>query len=623
MTTRNAGIRALAAAAAPGSGVADGVRSLARDGWLGIGALAVLGAFVWAIALTQVPYREVTDIGLVSVLPAWGYVSFAMLAWAFASMLIRPAFPGWLAVLLTLILIGLLYGTSPYLSGEPRLAVSWRHLGVIEYVVRRGGVDPSLDIYHNWPGFFVLVATLVDGLGLSDLRAPATWAPVWWSLACLPALHLLFSTLTDDRRVVWLAVWLFFLTNWIAQDYFAPQALGFFVFLVLTTLMVRWLARRDRSSLPAVPEGAEPADGRIALARRWSTILLEVLVGRESRAAALGTGRRAGLVAVMVLSYAFIVTGHQLTPFFILGTTATLMVLWRVRWLTLPVVMVVMIGAWVVFFAVPYLAGHLQTVVSAVGAVGEGVTANIIGRLEGSDGHRIVVRARVLFTLAVWLLAALGGLRRLRAGRWDVTAIALAIAPFPVFVLQTYGGEMLLRVTLFSLPFMALFVAFLVLPHAARAGRMSQLTIAGLVFVLATSLMLVRYGNERIETFSSLEVAAVDELYRTAPPGSQLMAISGNVPWKTTGYELYRLRPTNEDFFFGDNDTLIEVAQAYPGPVYLIITRSQRAYVELILGVEPGVYDDFATYLLESGWFEPVFRNEDAVIARFLPAPAP
>jgi hypothetical protein len=233
--------------------IADRERSPARGESVRIAGLGILAALVWLLALAQTPYREVTDLGLVSVIPAWGYLALALLAVAFAAMLARSDFPAWLAVLLTLILIGLLYGTSPLLSGEPRLAVSWRHLGVIDYVVRRESVDPSLDIYHNWPGFFVLVAALVDGLGIGSVRGAATWAPIWWSLACLPALHLLFSTLTEDRRVVWLAIWVFFGSNWIAQDYFAPQALGFFLFLVITCLLIRWLARRDLATSPPAP----------------------------------------------------------------------------------------------------------------------------------------------------------------------------------------------------------------------------------------------------------------------------------------------------------------------------------------------------------------------------------
>jgi hypothetical protein len=324
-----------------------------------------------------------------------------------------------------------------------------------------------------------------------------------------------------------------------------------------------------------------------------------------------------------VVVFVFVASAHQLTPFFILGMTAAMVLLWRIRWLTLPVLMVVVIGAWVVFFAVPYLTGHLSGVVEAVGAVGQGVSANVIGRLEGSEDHLLVVRARVLFTLAVWLLAALGVIRRVLQGRWDITAVALAVAPFPVFALQTYGGEMLLRVTLFSLPFIALLAAYLVFPRTTAAGRGARMAVALLVFALTSSLMFVRYGNERLETFSALEVAAVDQLYRVAPPGSQLMAISGNVPWKSRGYEQYRLRPVNEDFFFGDEEMLIEAAAAHPGPVYLILNRSQRAYVELVLGAKPGEYERFAADLLGTGRFRTILENEDAIVAEFVPEAAP
>jgi len=61
----------------------------------------------------------------------------------------------------------------------------------------------------------------------------------------------------------------------------------------------------------------------------------------------------------------------------------------------------------------------------------------------------------------------------------------------------------------------------------------------------------------------------------------------------------------------------------YNGPVFLIVTRTQAAYAEMILGATA---DDWATFernLFATGWFQIVSRTPDATIARFvLPAPS-
>ncbi|MCJ7709883.1 MAG: hypothetical protein MUQ32_03550, partial [Chloroflexi bacterium] len=277
-----------------------------------------------------------------------------------------------------------------------------------------------------------------------------------------------------------------------------------------------------------------------------------------------------------------------------------------------------MIGAWAIFFGVPYLSGHLQQIAASVG-FGDGLASNLTSRLEGSPGHQAVVFARLAITGMAWLLAAAGVLRRMVTGHWDVTAVALAVAPFPMFALQSYGGEMLLRITLFSLPFVALLTAFLVFPRRTPAGRPTILAVFILTLVLLGTFMLTRYGNERLETFTRDEVAAVDILYKEAPAGSLLLGVTGNIPWKSTRYEEYRYRPFGDATFFGEADQMLQVARDYGGPVYLIATRAQRASVEMVHGAPEGAFDAFVTELLATNRFQAIYRNPDAIVARYVP----
>jgi hypothetical protein len=581
--------------------------------WLGLAGIAGAGAIIWFGLLTLVDLSAVNDLGLVSVLPAAMYLGLGLVAIAFAATIARDAFPTWLAIGLVVLTIVMLYGVAPAIEGELRFSPAWRHLGLVEFMGREGSVQPNLDAYHNWPGFFGLVAFVAATAGVTDLIGVATWAPIWLNLLYLLPLLLVVSALTDDRRIVWLAVWLFYLTDWIGQDYFAPQALGFFIFLVSVALLLRWLGRTEL----AEPSG-DVEEGRFYRIRGFLARILDV---GPMPAAALSPLRRAALMGVLVAVFAFAVTSHQLTPFFIVGAAAALVILRRVPWGTLPVLMVVTIAAWVTFLAVAFLIGHFQNVAGYVGTLAESLAANLTSRLQGSPDHVLIIYIRIGATLFVWALAAVGVIRRLLQGRWDVVAVALALAPFPLFLVQAYGGEMLLRIYLFALPFVAFFVACAVLPRARpAAGATSMLTIAMvslLGFALMSGLVLTRYGNERLEHFTAAEVAAVGELYRIAPAGSLLYALTPNLPWKSDRYEQYRYRPSGDDASFGDLERVLTEMRLHDGQVYLILTRSQQAYVEMILGAAPGEWAAFRQALLATGDLRVLFQNEDAMIARF------
>ena len=146
------------------------------------------------------------------------------------------------------------------------------------------------------------------------------------------------------------------------------------------------------------------------------------------------------------------------------------------------------------------------------------------------------------------------------------------------------------------------------------------------IVVVAASLALVgpfliaRYGNERIESFTPGEVAAVSQLYQMAPPGSLLVGIVGDVPWKNVRYEDYRYRPNGDDTYYRDLDALHLEMSTYNGPVFLILTGTEEAYVEMNLGASHADWAAFKAELFATGWFDVVSQTPDATIARFVPA---
>ena len=145
----------------------------------------------------------------------------------------------WLVVVLVLVL----FGTAAFVTDVPRGEVAFRHLGIADALSGARGIDPDIDAYFNWPGFFALLATVLGATGL-DPVVVALWAPVLNVGLWLVALGVLTGYLTRDPRRRWLVLWVFCLGSWQDQDYLSPQAFGFFLYLVVIALLLGPLAAR-------------------------------------------------------------------------------------------------------------------------------------------------------------------------------------------------------------------------------------------------------------------------------------------------------------------------------------------------------------------------------------------
>jgi hypothetical protein len=153
---------------------------------------------------------------------------------------------------------------------------------------------------------------------------------------------------------------------------------------------------------------------------------------------------------------------HQITP---VGLGTALVACFLARRLPgpeLPIVMVVLTVGWLCFAATDFWQGHLHLVFGGVGQLSSSVQQNVQDRIVGAPAHSLVVRMRVLLTAAVLALAGLGLLRRRR--RQGRAVEVLAAAPFGLIAAQSYGGEGLMRATLFALPFTGLLAGVAVAP---------------------------------------------------------------------------------------------------------------------------------------------------------------
>jgi len=200
--------------------------------------------------------------------------------------------------------------------------------------------------------------------------------------------------------------------------------------------------------------------------------------------------------------YFAIVAAHQLTPYLVLlavGVLVLLGTLWR-GWLTLLLLAVVAVG---------YLAPHYGLISQQFGGVFSG--GSVFENASGVKGivHR-GAEARTgqvvqLLSACLWL-AALGAvaLRWRSLGRVAVPA-ALAFSPFLILVVQSYGGEAIYRVFLFSAPWCALLVAGMI--GQLRALWRPLVSSAVCIVALVAGLQGL-YGPNAVDAFTPGELTA-------------------------------------------------------------------------------------------------------------------
>ena len=594
---------------------------------------------IWLLSLPMVNVDQMTDVGLVSVLPVWTFLALFLLVGGFAFLVYRRDTPETILLLYVLTFIMMIHGTPQILYGTVRYAWTWKHVGIIDYIQRHGTVDPynvgdPFQAYHNWPGFFALNALITDVSGLKTALRYAGWGPVFFNVLDLGAILMIFKTLTRDRRLIWLSVLVFFIGNWVGQDYFSPQAMAFFLYLVAVGILLKWFrARSPDLSLPDAWRGRyglKARFGRWLLAGRlafWYRTAVSRAVPEDDPGPGIGAWGRTGLMAIVILSMMVIVSSHQLTPVVMISTVALLALFQVTNARGLPLLMAVLTVGWIVYFATPFLQGHLSWIADSFGTLFGNFSSGLVNMAGVSEGQVLVSWMDRGLSASVWLLGLVGSVRRLRRGHWDLAAVLLALAPLVMLAANSYGGEIIFRVYLFGLAFVSFFVAAIwyATPTSGTSWR-TPVTTALVTCLLLVGFLFSYYGKEHQYHFSPQEVQAANYLLDVAPRGSLIVDGVWNWPWDFKNYEFY-------DRYTLGSVSIAERKRALANPVsfvrrlmlgypmaYLVITSSQKAIIDETGKMPRGSLDTIEQALEHSPSFEVVYSNRDAKI--FILAPS-
>jgi O-antigen/teichoic acid export membrane protein len=566
---------------------------------------ALLLYWVPALRLGESDLDRMGGLGLISVLPLPTLVGAALLIAVFGSLLWLGREHKALLLITLLATVVSLHALPAVIETEPRFPTAWQHLGFLDYIDRTGSAVPDLDARWSWPGFFALAAFVTRACGVTDLTDLIRWWPLTIQLLYLAPMFLLVRSLRASWRAKWTGIWIFVLSGWVGQDYFSPQGFTYLLYLAFVAILLVWF-REPRviwtRRRPGEAE-VEPAD------RRQKAVLLAVLIG------------------LFLAS----VPAHQLTPFVMLGVLAALVLVGRSELRGLPILFAVVVAVWIGFMAEPYWSGHFDELFGGVGGVGSNVSTSVSGRIQGgSSTHKLVLYARVLLAGGVMLFACWGWWRRRDHKYRERSLLVLTFVPFLGFGMQSYGGEMALRVFMFALPGAALLAGLALFPRTgvtAEERDKDRVSLAPLAALLAGLLLMggflvARWGNEPFERVRPGEVAAMDYVYAHDKPTVRLLWLSNDtvndvtpaMPWGAKDMERVDYVPTLAPADPVLVSSLVKALKDAGPNSYLMINAGQVTYLQMDVGYSATWEPRLIQNLDRRPELKKVYDNADATI---------
>jgi hypothetical protein len=582
----------------------------------------IFAILIWANGLPKIDTTSLNDYGLVAILPIQHWVALVLLTVGFVLSLDSKIIAGPLPLLHLIALVVIIHLTPALIYETVRYPWVWKHIGIVDFIQRHGTVDRSaqfLQAYHNWPGLFFVSAWIANllGLGVSEIANIVRFAPAAFGFAFVFALMFLYRSLSIDPRVTWIAIWTFLTANWVSQDYYSPQAAAFFLYIIVLSLCLGVL-KKDFT-------WTGPTNNPL---RRYSAIFVN-FISRNPEAQILRPIKaRPTITVVFVLAaiLAIIVT-HQLTPLALILALAALSALGQLHigYVAFAVIAEIL---WLSTFASPFVLANLDGEFKTFGQGLTSATNRLVDLNLVSTGRWWVVFMGRAAVVLIGAAAIIGGIRRIITGYRDGVAAILLLSPIILFV-NSYGGEILFRIYLFALPFLAFFASVAFCPTPNRGESWTEKLLLGIFCLLLTiGFLFANNGKDLQYTYSADEVAASNWLYENAPPATLLIEGSREYPSQFKNYEklsyfpIYRESAAERTRILANPADII--AEWFSDKKwkagYVIITRGQKNSAE-VKGIEPiGGLDRLEASLLQSPRFIVVHSTKDAKIFALKPA---
>jgi hypothetical protein len=215
--------------------------------------------------------------------------------------------------------------------------------------------------------------------------------------------------------------------------------------------------------------------------------------------------------------------------------------------------------------------------------------------------------------------------------------VMLAVVPALIVGIQSYGGEVLFRAYLFSLPWLAFLGASWLINQGSARARRRSIRLALVCVVLASTTLIAYYGLDLGNRIDHGDVQAALWYEKNAPAGSALVLLTPNFPARLTArYDEVNARwgpapdaltekSSLDDKLLGSASipAIVQFMQdTYAKHSYLVLSPSEQRYGQLYGLLPAGTLASLDSALKASTDFQQVYSRDGAVIYSYTGSPA-
>ncbi|MCE5292652.1 MAG: hypothetical protein LLG14_25935 [Nocardiaceae bacterium] len=420
----------------------------------------------------------------------------------------------------------------------PMYAWTYKHIGVVDSIQHAHLFARDVDIYNGWPGLFVVTAWFSDTTGIPETSLAHWFTPVFYVLFAL-AIYAVARAWGLEQRYALTAVFLAVNLNWVGQDYFSPQATA--LLLTCGVLALMGLARSK-------PVG----------------------------------------VSLLILIFTGLTITHQLTPYWLLLAIFLLVVTKQAK----PVWIIFPLGAILVVW-LAYNFGQVSHFTLFSFDVTQNAKSNIA--TTGSTGQRLQSAGVRVLSVAVWGLTALTIFWRYRQKQEWIPFAILAFSPMMILGGQSYGGEAIFRVFLYSLIGCSIVLAVPLTNLVSQNAK--RLALAATATAVALTLSAEGYfGAWFANAIPKIQVEESNEVLNEMPYPAYLTIAAPTWPertsWRYVPYARFNRYYDDSLIFvtglvgaeFESEDEyrrfMDRIYARFDAPTYLLFTRQMQFYAE-------------------------------------------
>jgi hypothetical protein len=580
-------------------------RGLAPSGVRSVSVILLVAVVaLFANAIRRLDVEAAGSLGLFGILGVDYYTGLALLCVVLVIEYRRAVLDR--AVVATSNVVLIAYITMPvaWSMGTAPFVTAYVHRMITNWLIDGGALPPPVDARISWAGFFSAAANLITTTGLHDSAILLVSASLVLGICLMFPVYAIGLAITGSRRVGWLGVTMLTLFNWYQQDYFAPQAVAMQFYATILAVLL-WQLRT--SAVPALV-GSRLRRGATA----WQRI-----PGRVS-------GRDGSwtltVEMTLVVILAAMVVAHQLTPLAAIGVLLIMSAAGLTRYKLLWLATFVIFIAWFRYGAAAYWQGHLGQVIADIGGVDQNLNSSVSQKITGDPTYRNLQLLRIGSALLLMTLAGIGWLRLRRLPRsrpWLIAALALS--PFVLVMLQSYGGEVAIRAFLYASPVLSPLAALCLLPllrpRADSALTRRVMAVAAGCALLFTALLVTanRGLNISFERTKPHELAIASELVAQIHDAGLGYWGQGALYGVPRNFEL-------ADSCFASAEELA-TCTAQPDVEYFSNTEQDQNFIRLSMGATPAMIQRALELLRTEKGFQTVYDSGGVLVLKRPSAP--